>query len=57
MIMSNKEYMVANLSYIKNNIKHFKKYADLAYERFKFSYGGGSSTGFYKYYNCISLVV
>ena len=57
MIMSNKEYMVANLSYIKNNIKHFKKYADLAYERFKFSYGNESSTAFYKYYNCVSLLV
>ena len=57
MNISNKEYMLVNLSYIKNNIKHFKKYADLAYKRFKFSYGNKSSTAFYKYYNCVSLLV
>ena len=56
MNISNKEYMLVNLPYIKNNIKHFKKYADLAYERFKFSYGNKSSTAFHKYYNCVSLL-
>ena len=49
--------MLVNFSYIKPNIKHFKKYANLAYERFKFSYGDQSSTAFYRYYNCISLLV
>ena len=57
MNISSKEYMLVNLPYIKNNKKHFKKYANLAYERFKFSYGDQSSTAFYRYYNCISLLV
>jgi len=49
MNISSKEYMLVNLPYIKNNKKHFKKYANLAYERFKFSYGDQSSTAFYRY--------
>ena len=57
MNISNKQYMLVNLPYIKNNIKHFKKYANLANERFKFSYGDTSSTSFYRYYNCMSLLV
>ena len=57
MNISNKEYMLVNLSYIKSNIKHFKKYADLAHKRFKFNYGDQSSTGFYRYYNCMGLLV
>ena len=57
MNISNNNYMLVNLPYIKKNMKHFKKYADLAYERFKFSYGGKSSTAFYKYYNSMSLLV
>ena len=54
---SNKQYMLVNLPYIKNNIIHFKKYANLAHERFKFCYGDKSSTAFYRYYNCMSLLV
>ena len=57
MNISNKEYMLVNLSYIKPNIKHFKKYADLAHKRFKFNYGDKSSTNFYRYYNCMGLLV
>ena len=51
-----KDYTVFNLPYIKNNIKHFKKYADLAYERFKFNYGEISPTSAYRYYNCMCLL-
>ena len=54
---SNKEYMVVNLPYIKKNIDHFTEHADLAFERFEFSYGKKSPTAFYKYYNCVSLLV
>ena len=57
MNISNKQYMLVNLPYVKNNIIHFKKYANLAHERFKFCYGDTSSTSFYRYYNCISLLV
>ena len=57
MNISKKEYMLVNLPYIKNNIKHFKKYADLAHKRFKFNYGDQSSTRFYRYYNCMGLLV
>ena len=49
--------MVTNLSYVKKNLKHFKEYAYLAHKRFKFNYGDKSSTGFYRYYNCIGLLV
>ena len=54
---TSKDYILVNLPYIKKNLKHFKKYANLAYDRFKFSYGETSSTAFYKYYNCVSLLV
>ena len=57
MIMSNKEYMVANLSYIKNNIKHFKKYADLAHKRFEHRYGKQPTTNLYNQYNSMTLLV
>ena len=54
---SSKDYMLVNLSYIKTNIKHFIKYANLAYERLKFSHGNDvSSTKFYRYYNCMGLL-
>tara|TARA_R100001224_G_C3940279_1_gene122035 strand:+ start:32 stop:601 length:570 start_codon:yes stop_codon:yes gene_type:complete len=56
MNISKKEYMLVNLPYVNKNIKHFKKYAHLAYERFKFCYGVKSSTHFYRYYNCINLL-
>ena len=56
MNLSNKEYMLVNLSYIKKDIDHFKKYAYLAHKRFEFNYGKKSSTAFYRYYNCISLL-
>jgi len=57
MNISNKKHMVTNLSYVKKNLKHFKEYAYLAHKRFKFNYGDKSSTGFYRYYNCIGLLV
>lgn len=57
MTISNKEYMVVNLPYIKKNIDHFNKYAHLAYKRFKFNYGERSPTTFYRYYNCTGLFV
>ena len=52
MDISNKEYMLVNLPYIKKNIDHFTEHADLAFKRFEFSYGKKSPTAFYKYYNC-----
>ena len=57
MNISNKDYMLVNLSYIKKNLKHFKEYAYLAHKRFKFNYGNKSSTDFYRYYNCMGLLV
>ena len=54
---SNSNYFLTNLSYIKKNINHFKEHADLAFKRFEFSYGKKSPTAFYKYYNCVSLLV
>ena len=55
--VSNSDYFLTNLSYIKKNINHFKEHADLAFKRFEFSYGKKSPTAFYKYYNCVSLLV
>ena len=55
--VSNSNYFLTNLSYIKKNINHFKEHADLAFKRFEFSYGKKSPTAFYKYYNCVSLLV
>ena len=57
MNLSKKEYMLVNLPYIKKDINHFKRYANLALERFEFSYGKKSSTDFYRYYNFITLLV
>ena len=57
MNISNKKYMLVNFPYIKNNIKHFKKYAYLAHKRFEFNYGNNSSTDMYRYYNCIGLLI
>jgi hypothetical protein len=51
-----KDYMVFNLPYIDKKINHFKRYAYLAHNRFKFTYGNKPSTGFYRYYNCIGLL-
>ena len=57
MNLSKKEYMLVNLPYIKKDINNFKRYAHLALKRFEFSYGKKSSTDFYRYYNCITLLV
>tara|TARA_R100000742_G_C4216900_1_gene41753 strand:- start:48 stop:617 length:570 start_codon:yes stop_codon:yes gene_type:complete len=57
MNLSNKEYMLTNFSYVQKNLNHFKEYANLAHKRFEFSYGKKSSTDFYRYYNCVSLLV
>ena len=51
-----KDYMLFNLPYINKNINHFKKYAYLAHDRFKFNHGKISSTKAYRYYNCICLL-
>ena len=39
MYISKKNYMLVNLPYIKKDIAHFKKYADLAHKRFEHKYG------------------
>jgi len=57
MNISNSNYFLTNLPYIKKNINHFKKHANLAFKRFEYSYGEKSPTAFYKYYNCVSLLV
>ena len=56
-----KDYKLFNFPYIKKNISHFKKYANLAHQRFNFAYGvktifnQKSSTWFYRYYNITCL--
>lgn len=55
------EYLLKNLSYIKDNQEEFIKGANLAHERFVFNYGKTfnqmSSTWFYRYYNLSTLTV
>jgi len=51
------EYMVINIPYVKKNLEHFRKASELAFKRFKFSYGKNSTTAFYRYYNSVSLCV
>tara|TARA_Y100000004_G_C8756083_1_gene344498 strand:+ start:69 stop:641 length:573 start_codon:yes stop_codon:yes gene_type:complete len=56
-----KEYIIKELSYIKDNKETFVKNAKLAHERFVFNYGVPfdkmSSTWFYRYYNVSTLTV
>jgi len=56
-----KNYLIKNLSYIKDNKEEFIKGAYLAHERFVFNYGKPfnqmSSTWFYNYYNLSTLTV
>ena len=56
MDIDRENYMLFNLSYVEENIDHFKKYAHLAHTRFKFNFGNKSSTELYRYYNCIGLL-
>ena len=50
------DYLLKNLSYVKNNKDEFIKGAHLAHERFVFNYGKTfSSTWFYKHYNVTTL--
>ena len=57
--MSN--YLLKNLSYVKDNKEEFIRGAHLAHERFMFTYGKPfnqmSSTWFYRYYNLTTLTV
>ena len=57
--MSN--YLLKNLSYVKDNKEEFIRDAYLAHERFMFTYGKPfnqmSSTWFYRYYNLTTLTV
>ena len=50
-----KNYLLKNLSYVKDNKEEFIRGAHLAHERFMFTYGKPfnqmSSTWFYRYYN------
>ena len=57
MYISKKNYMLVNLPYIKKDIAHFKKYADLAHKRFEHKYGKQSTTGLYNQYNSMTLLV
>ena len=57
MNISKKEYMLFNLSYIKKDLKHFKKYAYLASQRFNCIFGDQSPTNYYRYYNLITLLM
>jgi len=52
-----KDYVLVNLSYIKKDIAHFKKYACLAHKRFEHKYGEQSTTALYNQYNSMTLLV
>ena len=52
-----KNYMLVNLPYIKKDIAHFKKYADLAHKRFEHRYGKQPTTNLYNQYNSMTLLV
>jgi len=56
-----KNYLLKNLSYVKDNKEEFVRGAHLAHERFMFTYGKPfnqmSSTWFYRYYNLTTLTV
>ena len=53
------DYLLKNLSYVKDNKEEFIRGAHLAHERFMFTYGKPfnqmSSTWFYRYYNITTL--
>ncbi len=57
MSICNKEYMLVNLPYVKKDLAHFKKYADLAYRRFQHKFGEQQTTALYNQYNSMSLLV
>ena len=57
MSISKQEYVLVNLPYIKKDLTHFKRYADLAYRRFQHKYGEQKTTALYNQYNAMSLLV
>jgi|14_taG_2_1085336.scaffolds.fasta_scaffold10679_3 hypothetical protein len=60
MNISKKNYILVNLPYIKKDLAHFKKYADLAQKRFEHKFGVEycrATTDLYNQYNSISLLV
>ena len=55
------DYLLKNLSYVKDNKEEFIRGAHLAHERFMFTYGKPfnqmSATWFYRYYNLTTLTI